>query len=94
MGVRTDDDRIVDAFVEAGEIAHDTGLLPDALEALAVRLDLAGAGDLLRTITNEVCWAPHEGVCPRCGWSAKQPPQPHPRPPQPPPPPPPPPPQR
>lgn len=79
--------RITDLFVEAGELAHDTGELPAALEELAVRLDIKGAGDLLALITDRTCWAPHDDVCPRCGYDAKRDPQPHPKPPPPPPPP-------
>ncbi len=45
--------RIVDVFVAAGLLAHDTGQLPAALEELAIRLDLAGAGDLLTAITDQ-----------------------------------------
>jgi hypothetical protein len=47
-----------DVFVEAGELAHETGELPDALLELAVRLDLKGAGDLLAVLTG-TCFAPH-----------------------------------
>ena len=81
--------RVTDLFVDAGMLAHDTGQLPAALEELAIRLDLAGAGDLLSLITDRTCWAPHADVCPRCGHDLKRDPQPHPRPPKPPPPPPP-----
>ena len=71
-----------EAFIEAGEIAHEAGVLPDALLELAVRLDLKGAGDLLALITDGTCWAPRDEVCPRCG--QRRPPDPHPKPPRPP----------
>lgn len=81
--------RVADLFVEAGVLAHETGDLPDALELLAIRLDLAGAGELLATLTR-TCWQPeHElDTCPSCGAELKGTPNPH-RPPPPPPPPPP-----
>ncbi len=81
--------RTVEAFVAAGQLAHDQGVLDRALAELAVRLDLAGAGDLLTEITNETCWHAtdqHE-QCPTCGTVLKGNPNPHPKPPPPPPPP-------
>lgn len=83
--------RVIDLFVEAGQLAHDTGVLPEAIELLGVRLDMAGAGDLLATLTR-ACWHAtdqHEH-CPTCGADLKGTPNPHqPKPPPPPPPPPP-----
>jgi hypothetical protein len=52
-------------FVELGLMAHQDGILPDALAELAVRLDIAGAGDLLTTLTN-TCWGPDRHNCPHC----------------------------
>lgn len=43
----TDQDNARDVFIAAGLVAHDAGVLPDALAELAVRLDIKGAGDLL-----------------------------------------------
>jgi len=68
----------IEVFVAAGVLAHDTGLLPDALAELAIRLDLLGAGDLLDQMM-------------RLDWTdgpAKQDPKPVPTPKPPPPPPP------
>lgn len=76
--------KVTDLFVEAGRLAHEAGELPDALAELAIRLDLAGAGDLLDRLTR-TCWEAHDDVCPRCG-HAKRDPQPHAPPPPPPPP--------
>lgn len=103
-------DRVIEVFDRTGDVCRtvEVGDVPEPdrpllraavtrlrgdLDLLAARLDLAGAGDLLEAIT-QVCWSPHDSVCPRCGWRVKQDPQPHPRPPQPPPPPPPPPPDK
>lgn len=72
--------RVTDVFVDAGMLAHETGQLPEALELLAVRLDMAGAGEMLAQITSS-CFDRHgdDGVCPTCGH--KTPPgDPHPRP--------------
>lgn len=83
--------RVIDVFVDAGLLAHDTGQLPEALELLAIRLDLAGHGDLLGQLTR-TCFTAHvdDGICPACGHELKAPPgDPHPKPPPPPPPPPP-----
>ena len=77
----TDHPLVVDLFAAAGLVAHESGLLPDALAELAVRLDIKGAGPLLTLIT-ETCWTAHEDVCPTCG--GKRDPQPHPKPPKPP----------
>lgn len=85
--------RVTDVFVDAGLLAHDTGQLPEALELLAVRLDMAGAGELLAQLTRS-CFDRHgdDGICPACGHDLKAPPgDPHPRPTPPPTPPPPPP---
>lgn len=78
----------VDLFAQAGIAAHDQGVLPDALLELSIRLEIAGAGDLLTFITNHTCWTPHDDEpCPSCGhMSDKRDPQPHPKPPPPPPP--------
>lgn len=40
-------DRAVDTFVVSGLLAHQLDVLPDALDELAVRADLAGAGPLI-----------------------------------------------
>ena len=46
----TDRPLVVDLFAAAGMVAHESGLLPDALAELAVRLDIKGAGPLLDQI--------------------------------------------
>lgn len=74
--------RVTDVFVDAGMLAHDTGQLPAALEELAIRLDLAGAGELLTAITDRTCWGVGD-QCPHCGTDMKAPPNPHPKPPDP-----------
>ena len=77
----------VDVFADAGLMAFQEGVLPDAIAELAIRLDLAGAGPLLDELM-ALCFARYDdrGVCPVCG--GKQPPgKPHPKPPKPPPPP-------
>ena len=82
----------VDVFADAGIVAWQDGVLPDALAELSVRLDLAGAGDLLDTLIR-TCWGPDRRDCPHCAidirYATKGTPDPHPKP-QPPPPPPPP----
>jgi hypothetical protein len=81
--------RTIEAFAEAGILAAHQGVLDRALVELALRLDLAGAGDLLTEITNETCWdaTDQHDQCPRCGTVLKGTPNPHPKPPPPPPPP-------
>jgi hypothetical protein len=39
--------RSIEAFAEAGTIAHELGVLPDALDELSVRADLVGAGPII-----------------------------------------------
>ena len=77
----------IDVFVDVALVAYADGVLPDALAELAVRLDLAGAGELLDQLMF-TCWAPTHGLdavgC-RCH---KKPPDPRPLPKPPPPPPP------
>ncbi len=81
-------DHARDVFVAAGLVAHDAGALPGALAELAIRLDLAGAGDLVQSLC-EVSFAPDcDDTCRYCGAELKHPPG-DPKPPPPPPPPPP-----
>lgn len=83
------DSHVVEVFVQAGVLAHEQGVLDRALVELGVRLELKGAGELLSMITDQVCWAAHDGhrSCPACGTALKPNPNPHPKPPPPPPPP-------
>ena len=53
---------VVDVFADVGVMAAEDGVLPDALAELAVRLDLAGGGDLLTEITDRTCWAVYHGA--------------------------------
>lgn len=77
---------VVDVFADMGVMAAEDGVLPDALAELAVRLDIAGAGDLLTQVTSLTCWAVYHGAgkpgcrCPE----AKGTPNPRPTPPPPP----------
>jgi len=91
----------VDVFADVGVMAAEDGVLPDALAELAVRLDLAGAGDLLTEMTSRTCWqVSHGDQVPGCRCKGTPNPKPTPPPPskpaapKPPPPPPPPPPSK
>jgi hypothetical protein len=78
----------VDVFVDVALVAYGDGILSDALAELAVRLDLAGAGEVLDQLMF-TCWANEHGVDrPGCRCFQKKDPNPRPLPrPQPPPPP-------
>lgn len=74
-------------FADAGILCYEDGYLTQGLELLSLRLELAGAGDLL-TVLTLTCWGTDRNDCPHCALT-KGTPDPHPRPPTPPPPPPP-----
>jgi len=75
---------VVEIFADTGVIAAEDGLLPEALAELAVRLDLAGAGDLLTLMVDRTCWqVSHGDLVPGCR-CAKGTPNPKPTPPPPP----------
>jgi hypothetical protein len=74
---------IIDLFADTGVIAAEEGVLPDALAELSVRLDLAGAGELLTEMTDRTCWqVSHGDQVPGC--RCKGTPNPRPTPPPPP----------
>lgn len=74
---------VVEIFADAGVVAAQEGVLSDALAELAVRLDLAGAGDLLTQMVNRTCWqVSHGDLVPGC--RCKGTPNPKPTPPPPP----------
>lgn len=79
---------IVQMFADAGLIAAQERRLPDALAELAIRLDLAGAEELVTQLTNLTCWAVTHGAGePGCRCAVKGTPNPQPIKPPPPPPP-------
>ena len=74
---------VVDVFADVGVMAAEDGVLPDALAELAIRLDLAGAGDLLTLMVDRTCWqVSHGDLVPGC--RCKGTPNPRPTPPPPP----------
>lgn len=74
---------VVEVFADTGVIAAEDGVLPAALAELAVRLDLAGCGDLLTAMVNRTCWqVSHGDLVPGC--RCKGTPNPKPTPPPPP----------